>query len=104
MKLDEKRIFNRLKTSAKKRGIKFTITAFNLMNLSWPITCPILGIKLEHHTGQAQDNSYSVDRIDSSKGYEPDNIMIISNKANRMKNNGSLEELNLIAEYYKNLA
>ena len=103
MKIDENLIFNRLKSSAKKRKIKFTITKLDLMNLSWPLTCPILGIKLEWNAGQADDNSYSIDRIDSNRGYEADNIIVISNKANRMKNNGSLEELNAIAEYYKNL-
>lgn len=104
MRINENQIFNRLKSSAKKRNIKFTISKLDLMNLSFPLTCPILGIKLEWNAGQAKDNSYSIDRIDSNLGYEPDNIIVISNKANRMKNNGSLEELNAIAEYYKNLS
>jgi len=103
MKIDENLIFNRLKSSAKKRKIKFTITKLDLMNLSWPITCPVLGIKLEWNTGQAEDNSYSIDRINSARGYEPDNIIVISNKANRMKNNGSLGDLKSIAEFYENL-
>ena len=101
--LESKEIYNRLKQSAKKRNIPFTLTIVDINNLSYPITCPILNIPLAYNRGQPQDNSYSIDRIDSSKGYEPDNIMVISYKANRMKNDGTIEELKLIADYYSNL-
>lgn len=35
----------------------------------------------------------SIDRIDSSKGYEPDNVQLVCNRINQMKNEGTLEEL-----------
>jgi hypothetical protein len=62
-----------------------------------------MGIPLTYNRGQSEDNSYSIDRIDSSRGYEPDNIIVISNKANRMKNDGTIEELKLLADFYSNL-
>ena len=49
------------------------------------------------------DNSYSLDRIDSTKGYTIENLMVISNRANRIKNNASNEELEKINEFYSNL-
>lgn len=70
-----------------------------------PDYCPILGIKLNYDgTGKIgdwsrRDNSPSMDRIDSSKGYTPDNIHIISWRANRIKNDSTVEELGKIYEY-----
>jgi hypothetical protein len=97
-----KKLYNSLKASAKKRNIPFTLTLTDLNNLTFPIRCPILNIPLSVNNIQS-DNSYSIDRIDSSKGYEIDNIIVISWKANRLKNNATDEELQKIAEFYKNI-
>jgi hypothetical protein len=98
---DIKLIYNRLKMSAKKRNISFDLEVTDLYELSYPITCPILNIPLKFNRGKAMDNSYSIDRKDSSLGYSKDNICVISWKANRLKNNASESDLQLIAEYYK---
>lgn len=95
-------LYNSLKSSAKKRGIHFTLTIPELNNLTFPITCPILGIPLRFNREQ-QDDSISIDRIDSDRGYEIDNIIVISWKANRLKSNASLEEMRKISEYYEKL-
>ena len=63
--------------------------------------CPILGLKLERHFNMKQDNSYSIDRIDSNKGYIKGNIQIISELANRMKNNATPEMLLNFADWIK---
>lgn len=99
--LEIKQIYNRLKASAAKRNIPFELTLMDLHNLSYPITCPILGIPLYFNRGSADDNSYSIDRIDSTKGYVIDNIEVISLRANKLKNNASKQEIQLLAEYYK---
>lgn len=78
-----------------------------LNELDLPDRCPALGIEINYNgvAGARQgwssrtDNSPSIDRIDSSKGYEPDNIQIISWRANRIKNDSSPEELRLLADY-----
>lgn len=99
---DTKKLYNSLKASAKKRNIPFNLKVTELNSLTFPISCPILGIPLSVNSQQS-DNSYSIDRIDSNKGYEIDNIIVISWKANRLKSNASSEDLNKISEFYNKL-
>ena len=63
--------------------------------------CPIFGIKLEFNEAGFRDNSPSIDRIDSTKGYTRDNIQIISWKANRIKGASSLQDLEMMVAYLK---
>lgn len=100
---DIKQLYNQLKAGALKRGIAFDLTLTDLNNLSFPITCPIIGIPLKFNRGKALDNSYSIDRIDSNLGYTIDNIVVISNRVNKLKSDATLEELNAIVIYYNEL-
>jgi hypothetical protein len=58
-----------------------------------PEACPLLGIPIARGDGKQRDSSPSLDRIDSTRGYTPDNIWVISYKANRMKTNATFAEL-----------
>lgn len=102
-KKDLHQLHSQIKAGAKKRGIPFNITVSDLNELSFPITCPVLGIPLKFNTGAPKDDSYSVDRIDSNKGYEPDNIVVVSNRANILKSNASLKEMKMLVEFYSTL-
>lgn len=57
--------------------------------------CPLLGVALIYETqGRAiPDNYATIDRIDSSRPYGPDNVWVISSRANRMKNDATADEL-----------
>ena len=91
------------KKSSKKRDSvpkEFNIDVDYLKQIDTDI-CPILGIPMQwnignHHgqgKGRAIATSKSLDRIDSSRGYVKGNVIIISWRANRLKNNATLEEL-----------
>lgn len=95
-----KTIYNRLKASAKRRNIPFDLKLTDLHIIGIPITCPILGIPIKFNRGTMQDNSVSFDRIDSSKGYELDNIQVISWRANKLKNNATEEELKKLGNIF----
>ena len=86
--------------NAKRRALKKNLT-FNisLEDLIFPEYCPLLNIKLNIGTYYANSNSYSIDRIDPSKGYIKGNVQIISHRANTLKGNATLEELKKLAEW-----
>lgn len=89
--------FKNKQNTAKQIGIEFTIT---MEDLEWPTHCPILGIELDYFPeGGRQENSVSFDRYDPTKGYIPGNVYICSWRANRIKNNGTLEEHKKIYEF-----
>jgi hypothetical protein len=103
----EKLMLSRAKARAKQNGLEFSIT---MEDIVIPYTCPVLGIpiiKTLYYGGKdikARDNSPSLDRIDSTKGYVKGNIRVISWRANWIKNYGTAEEHRKIAEYIeKNL-
>lgn len=98
-----KDIYNHLKNSAKKRGIDFNLTISDLYNITFPISCPVLGIPVGFNRGKSEDNSYSFDRIDSNVGYTIDNLIIVSNRANKLKNDATLDELRRIVQFYDEL-
>ena len=72
---------------AKQKGIVFTVEVDDLLPL--PETCPLLGLRLHVAEGQADNGSYSLDRIDADGPYDAANTRVISWKANRLRNDGS---------------
>ncbi len=88
------------KARATKAGVPFNITT---ADISIPHECPVLGIPLIVGQPQATDNSPSLDRVMPLLGYVPGNIIVISNRANRLKNNGTVAELRMVADFYERL-
>ena len=98
------RMWSRIKARAKRDNIAFDLTHGDISDLTIPITCPVLGIPLRQERGRQTDNSISIDRIDSTKGYTPDNVVIVSWKVNRLKSNASLDEMRKITAFYESIA
>lgn len=99
-------MFNSKKAQAKRHGIEFTLV---LADTLWPEFCPVLGIKLVYERDRGggrrpYDDSPSFDRINSTLGYIPGNVLIVSNRANAIKRNASPEELRKVAKFYTDLA
>ena len=100
---DFKFLWNQLKNSAAARGIPFDLTPLDIDDIGIPINCPVLGIPLAFNRGKVQDNSISFDRIDSSRGYTKGNVVVISYRANKLKSDATLTELQKLAQFYTNL-
>lgn len=92
------------RTRAKKQNIKCTLTLEDLIDL-YPEDgeCPVLNIPL--FWGSAgkgnRNNSPSIDRLDPKGDYSKDNICIISWRANMIKSDALLEEIEAIYYYMK---
>lgn len=82
---------------AKAAGLACTIT---VDDIEVPDFCPLLGLYLERSTGSrgASDSSPSLDRIHPDLGYVPGNVWVISYRANRIKNDATLDEMRRIVD------
>ena len=93
----EKRIYNRTKSRAQKKGIPFEL---ELSDIVLPEVCPVF--KKPFIYGD-HSWTYSIDRIVPELGYISGNIMIISNKANMMKSAATVDEIRLLYEWVQTL-
>jgi len=91
-------VVNSIGTSGSKVD---KLTLFESLGI--PDKCPILGLTLDYSIGKGSrtENSPSLYRIDSSKGYVKNNVHVISWRANRIKNDATVQELQDIANYFK---
>jgi hypothetical protein len=88
----------RTASKARQRGHEYAITVGDLGPV--PQSCPILNIPLQiNGRSGPRDNSPSIDRIDSQKGYVPGNVAWMSYRANRLKNDGTADEHRRIADW-----
>lgn len=78
------------KQRAKSKGLAFEI---GVEDISLITHCPMLGYELKVNVNGAKFDSFSLDRIDSNKGYVRGNVQMLSHKANTIKNNTTREEL-----------
>lgn len=85
---------------AKKNGIPCTIT---VDDIDWVTHCPIFGIELVYvkGDGKVRTNSATLDRRTNDLGYVPGNVFAISHRANRIKSDATVAELEAILTYMK---
>jgi hypothetical protein len=89
----ERYLWHAAKIRALKRNIEFTILDSDIYI---PIVCPYLQIPIIFGGGRTP-NSPSLDRINPKLGYTPTNIQVISDLANRMKQDATEEQLKQFA-------
>ncbi len=85
------------KDRSRKENIPFTITVEEVFTLLGNGRCPILGIPYNLNAKHAGDDSASLDKFYPSIGYTRENCTVISNKANRIKSNASVDEVQQVA-------
>ncbi len=91
-------LWNKAKTRSSNLNLPFDIERSDIVI---PDKCPVLGIDLFITKKTLGDNSPTIDRFDPAKGYVKGNITVISAKANRIKNNATLEELEKVYNWYR---
>jgi hypothetical protein len=98
VKNKEKMLWFSAKKRAKHKKLDFSI---EIDDIIIPEYCPVLGIPLLRDNSIQLDNSPTLDRIDNTKGYIKGNVCVISNRANIVKNCGSIYEHLKVVEYMK---
>lgn len=89
-----------VKRGAKKRGIIFDISKDAISNFG--THCPALGIEyIFDATHSNKQFSPSIDRIDNNKGYTKDNVHVISCRANTLKSDATIDEIEKIVNYLR---
>jgi hypothetical protein len=83
---------------AKRDGIEFSLVDSDVVI---PEICPVLGIKLVAGDRHNHDFAPTIDRMDSSRGYTTDNIVVVSHRANRIKADATIDELTKIVLFYE---
>lgn len=91
-------ILQQARSRAKLKNIPFDLTIDDIVV---PEYCPVLGLKLTVNKGYAKDNSITIDRLIPELGYVKGNVSVISFKANTIKSNSSIEELEKVLSWVK---
>ena len=89
--------------SARKRGARYGAHEFTITedDIDWPTYCPALGIEL-HYPGHYRHDpaGVSLERINVTKGYVPDNVRVISLRANLLRKDATAAKLVALGDYY----
>lgn len=83
------------KARADKLGLAFDL---KIEELTIPETCPVFGTQLQI-SDKITNDTPSLDRLIPELGYTNDNVEFISMKANRIKSNATLTELQILVEW-----
>jgi len=94
--------FQKIRYRARKDGVYFNITAKDLRSL-YPKDglCPVF--KKPFVFGELSEWNLSVDRIIPELGYQVDNIILVSKRANTMKSNATVKEIIKLGKFYTKL-
>lgn len=88
-----KHLLKNAKVRSKNKNLDFNL---NIEDIIIPEICPLLKIPIIISENKVSDNSPNLDRINNNKGYIKGNVWIISKKANTIKNNATIQEIELL--------
>jgi len=93
-----RRLFLTARARAKKFEIPFDIVVDDIVI---PKFCPALWIELRYNDKHHGDDSPSLDRIVPALGYVRGNIAVISIRANRIKTDAKIEEIEKVIAWLR---
>lgn len=91
-------MYLRAKSRAKRKHIQFNL---DITDIVIPDKCPVFNTPFVF--GRKSPHNASLDRIDPTKGYIKGNIVVISYRANSIKNDATPAELRKVADYVDQL-
>jgi hypothetical protein len=91
---------SRARARAKFLKVPFDLTPAYLESI-WTGQCPVLKCTIHWSTDRKNEYAAELDRHVPSLGYVKGNVTFLARKANRLKNNSSVEELTSLLEWMK---
>ena len=91
-------MFQSAKARAKRAGLRFDLSVEDIVI---PEKCPLLGTALDLNSASIAANSPSLDRINPDKGYVKGNVWVVSFRANAIKQNAYVGELETLVNNLK---
>jgi hypothetical protein len=99
-----KQMFRAAKARSKRKGFPFDLILDDVLPV--PEVCPVLGIPLAWTiaTGKGvSDGTPSLERIVPKLGYVRGNVVIISYRANILRKDATLDEMQMMVKFYERL-
>jgi hypothetical protein len=91
------------KRRARLKSVPFNLSVEFLASILTS-HCPVTGRRMRIYAGLGQgprDDSPSLDCVVRERGYVPGNVVWVSSRANRIKSDASLAELEALVAYVK---
>lgn len=85
---------------AKEKGLPFDLTTEYLEEI-WTGVCPAFGVSLDIKAKKDEQDHAQLDKIIPDLGYVRGNVVWLSQRANRIKDDASVEDLERLLEWLK---
>lgn len=89
---------NRARSRSQHIKVPCNLTAEYLESI-WTEYCPVLGIKLIKDTYRSDPALAELDRFIPNLGYIEGNVTFVSHRANVLKNNATIEEMEKVVQW-----
>lgn len=90
------------KARAKELDLAFNLDEAYLKSI-WTGVCPAFGTSLDIRKLKGEEGSAQLDRIVPSLGYVKWNVVWLSERANRIKDDATVEDLEMLVKWLKSL-
>lgn len=88
---------------AEKAGVPFELSVSSVHSIT-PDFCPVFGTEFKFSGNLVSlPTSATLDRMDPSKGYVLGNVVVISLRANQIKNAYSADEVGCVAQWMRSM-
>lgn len=88
------------KARSEEKGLAFDLTEDYLMSV-WTGTCPVFNTLLKIEALRGEAYHAQLDRVVPSLGYVQGNVVWLSERANRIKDDATVEDLERLVEWLK---
>lgn len=90
------------RSRAREKGLAFDLTTEYLEGI-WTDTCPAFGTQLDINAKKGCEGHAQLDRIMPELGYVKSNVVWLSERANRIKDDANIQDLERLLEWLKSV-